>query len=201
MTDTEKPIVCVVEGRGDEESIPIILRRLAEEQGVYTLKIHHPFRVQRTRLVRPGELERTVEAAARKLGGHGGIVIVLDADDDLVCELGPSLLQRATSARPDVPCISVLANREKEAWFLASIRSLAGKRGIPEDVSAIDDVEQIRGAKEVLSKLMGRRFSEVIDQAKMSAQFDLKQARKGSVSFRKLSRDFTRLLGEIPTSD
>jgi hypothetical protein len=76
-------VACIVEGHGDRLSIPIILRRVAEREGVFNLRVVGPFRVPRYTLLRQGELERVVERAARSLGGEGGILIVVDADDDL----------------------------------------------------------------------------------------------------------------------
>jgi hypothetical protein len=153
-------VACIVEGQGDWISIPIILRRIAEREGVFDLRIVGPYRVQRYAIVRPGELERAVERAARSVGGQGGILTVLDADDDLPCELGPSLASRAAAARRDVRTAVVIANREKEAWYIAAVTSLRGERGIREDAAPPLDPEAIRGAKGWLARTMGPELRE-----------------------------------------
>lgn len=181
-------IGCIVEGHGDALSIPIILRRIAASRGVFDLTISGPFRHHRHAIVRAGELERAVERAARSLSGPGGILIVLDADDDAACRLGPELNDRARVVRPDVPTRVVLAVREKEAWYLASLESLRGRRGIPEDATPHHAPEDVRGAKEGLSALMGRPYSEVTDQAALAALFDLELARRGAPSFERFVR-------------
>ena len=129
-------LIPIVEGHGEVRSVPIILRRLAAEVELYQLKIVSPIRIPRDRFVREGETERAVELAARHLGGAGGIVIVMDADDDLPCDLGPRLLARASARRSDVPIAVILAKCELEAWFLASVESLRGQRGVRETAVA-----------------------------------------------------------------
>jgi len=192
-------VACIVEGQGDRISIPIILRRIAEREGVLDLRIVGPFRIQRYAIVRPGELERAVERAARSLGGQGGILLVLDADDDLPCELGPALARRAAAARADLRTAVVIANREKEAWYVAAVDSLRGQRGIPPDAAPPPDAEAIRGAKGWLGQSMGRAYSEVTDQPALSALFDLDLARERAPSFEKLWREARRLLGTANT--
>jgi len=145
-----------------------------------------------------GELERIIELGARKLAGTGSILVLVDADDDLACVLGPSLQARAARARPDLLSAVVVANREKESWFLASIESLAGRRGIPADVQAPEAPDAIRGAKERIAGCMDRPYSEVTDQPALAALFDLDLARSRSPSFDKLVREFLRLVPEAP---
>ena len=86
-------------------------------------------------VVAPGGIEREVESNSW-VGPSGGILVLLDADDDCPAELAPTLLNRARSARPDCRVSVVLANREFEAWFLASAQSLAGRFGFPADIEA-----------------------------------------------------------------
>jgi hypothetical protein len=147
--------------------------------------------------VRTGELERAVERAARSLGGGGGVLIVVDADDDLPCQLGPSLTRRAVAVRADLKSSVVIANREKEAWYVAAIESLRGKRGIPENAEPPPDAEAIRGAKAWLARLMDRPYSEVTDQPALSSLFDFELAQGRAPSFQRFWREVRRLLGVV----
>lgn len=185
-------LACIVEGQGEVESIPLIVRRIAHEQGVYDLKLQ-PYRIHRQAIVRPGELERAVDRAARSLEGRGGVLIVLDADDDLPCELGPILTQRAREARQDIASRVVLATREKEAWYLAAAESLRDQRGLPPDLQPPANPEAIRGAKEWLSQAAGRPYSSVADEPALAAVFSMERARERSPSFARLSR----IVGEL----
>src|SRR3954449_7868093 len=106
-------LACIVEGDGDVEAVPMAIRKIAQEiDPRLSLKIHYPIRVPRTKLVKPGELERYIELAARRAGTGGAIFVVLDSDDDCPANLGPELLARARKARSDLPIRVVLAKRE-----------------------------------------------------------------------------------------
>lgn len=159
------------------------------------LQIEQPLRVPRNRLTKPRELERAVELAGRRVGPGGAVLLILDSDDECPASLGPSLLMRAREARSDLAIGVVLAKREFEAWFLAAADSLRGKRGLDSSLTAPDDPESIRGAKEWLTARMGpgRRYVETLDQAALAATFDLELARRAP-SFDKLYRQVAALI-------
>ncbi len=121
--------------------------------------------------------------------------VLIDADDDCPADLGPRLLARIKTARPDRRAAVVLANREFEAWFLAAAPSLAGHRELPEVLESPQDPEKIRGAKEWLgTKRVGKPYRETSDQAAFTAVFDMKAAREKSPSFDKFWREAERLI-------
>lgn len=198
---------CIVEGDGEQRALPRLLARIATQLAPeLQLRILEPFRVGRYRLVKPGELERTMELVVRRLPAPRGVFILIDADDDCPATLGPQLLARAKQARPDVPASVVLANREYEAWFLAAIESLAGQCGLPSELAPVPNPESIRGAKERISRLMSgsRSYSETLDQVMLTQQFDLAIARQRSASFdkcwREVRQDLTAVCPEPPKS-
>lgn len=181
------------------EAVPTLLRRIAAQigPGEAALQVPHPIRVPKSRLMKPRELERSVELAARQCEPGDGILVLLDADDDCPAALGPELLGRARTARADRVIGVVLAKREYESWFLAAAPSIAGHRGLDPELSPPDDPESIRGAKEWLSRSMsGGSYRETIDQAPLTAVFDLDAARKAP-SFAKLWRFLREVL--VPT--
>ncbi len=189
-------LACIVEGHGEVEAVPVTVRRIVSLGSPELVLRIQPFRVPRNRLVKPDELERSVELAARRAGRNGAILIVLDGDDECPATLGPELLARAQKARSDIPIRVVLAKREFEAWFLASAESLRGRRGLDSDLEAPSDPEAIRGAKEWLTARMGtgQRYVETLDQSALAAVFDLERARQGAPSFDKLFRDVLQLV-------
>ena len=160
--------------------------------------IPSPIRVPRSKIVKEGELEQRIELAAQKIGGQGGIFVILDSDDDCPAELGPTLLDRAAQTRGDLPIAVVLANHEFEAWFLAAAESLRGKRELKNDIHSSRAPEAIRNAKGWLSERMGdnRTYRETRDQPALTALFDLEQARQAN-SFDKCYREIVRLLDEL----
>lgn len=194
-------LVPIVEGHGEIEAAPILLRRIASAVAPTAyVRVLKPIRVPRSRLLKAGELERAVSLAALMLRGHGAIVILIDADDDCPARLGPELLRRAKASRSDVPISVVLAKSEFEAWFIAAATSLAGHRGLSSDLVPPGDPEAIRGAKGWVDRHMlpGRNYSEVVDQPKLTSVIDL-QAARSAPSFDKLWRDLERVIREVRT--
>ena len=195
-------IAIIVEGDGEIEAVPILLRRIAEACG-HPGQVHvvNKLRIPANRLTKAGELERAVDLSVRKLGGHGGVFVLLDAEDDCPATLGPDLATRARSARPDYPAALCLAYREYEAWFLAAASSLAGQRDLPVDLADHPAPESPRGCKEWLSDHLpaGRSYSETDDQPAFTATFDLTRARAASPSFDKCWREAESLFHRLVT--
>ena len=194
-------IAVIVEGHGEVEAVPILIRRIAQTiKSDVVPEVLTPLRVPANRLIKQGELERSVDLAARKIGGNGGIIVLIDCDWEGCCpaEDGPRLLERALSVRKDLPIAVVLAKNEFEAWFLAAAESLQGKRGLPWDLQPPEDPQNIRGAKEWLSNKMisGRAYAETTDQPALTAEFDMNAARRDS-SFDKCFRDIERILKRV----
>ena len=191
-----KKIVVIVEGRGEVQAVPVLLRRIAATTPPDRYaEIFKPIRIDRGKLLRDEELEKALRYAAWKVGNGGGILILLDADDDCPAELGPALLARARAARPDFDIRVVLAKAEYEAWFVAAGSSIHGLHGL--DISASPaDLEAIRGAKEWLTARMrrGQPYDPILHQAAFTAVFDLDAARRGAPSFDKMWRDVQALL-------
>lgn len=188
-------IGCIVEGHGECESVPILIRRIAcQLDPGLAVQIPHPVRVTKSKLLKPGELERAVDLAAMSVEGNGGILVILDSDDDCPAELAPALLARTQSARSDLPSAVVLPNKEFESWFLAAAQSLRGRRGFPEDLESPAQPEAIRGAKEWLSnRARAGVYSSNVDQASLTLVFDFDLARRAP-SFDKCYREVIRLL-------
>ena len=103
-------IVCIVEGHGEVEAVPVLINRIAREQDtpLYPEALR-PIRVSATAFLKENEMERTLRLAALKLGGSGAIFILLDCDDGCPARLGSELLARARASRPDHPIALVLA--------------------------------------------------------------------------------------------
>jgi hypothetical protein len=202
---TEARIAAIVEGHGECEAVPILIRRIAEtiDPG-FVPKVLSPLRVPASRLLKEGEIERSVDLAARKLQGKGGILIIVDCDWENGCpaEDGPSLLRRAVAARGDLPIAVILAKREFEAWFLAAAESLRNSFGLPGDLESPAYPENIRGAKEWLTDKMphGRVYAETTDQPAFTAIFDMNSARRAD-SFDKCYRDIRSMLEQLRQSE
>ena len=191
-------IASVVEGHGEVPGLPPLLQRIARDHSVWDLRTPPPFRRNKGSLVLPGGIETAVQATAHRVGEVGGVLVLIDADDDRPGCHGPELLARARRARSDVPVSVVLANKEFEAWFLAGASSLAGQHGFPADLAPPPKPESIRDAKGWLTNQRktanGQPYSPTVDQAPLARIFDMKQARAGAPSFDKFRREVEFLL-------
>ncbi|MFI7080228.1 hypothetical protein ACIBO1_23290 [Micromonospora sp. NPDC049903] len=74
----------MVEGEGELTALPVVLRRVISDMMIWDADIQRPYLTNRSRLVKHGGLEAAVESLARRVpqSAPGGILIVIDADDD-----------------------------------------------------------------------------------------------------------------------
>ncbi len=118
----------VVEGDGDQGAIPVIIRGHLQRRAIYDVMVAKPINAKgRSKLLRPGELERFARLASLPTG-TAGVLVVCDADEDPACELGPSVSERCFAAVPHVPIRACLATREFENWLLASAKTGSPRR-------------------------------------------------------------------------
>lgn len=185
----------IVEGHGEVEAVPVLLRRLRDAAGAFHLHFGAPIRRPRSQLVREETLRQSIELARRQ-PGCGSILLLLDGDEACPREMAPRLQEWAAAAAGGIPCAVVMAHREYEAWFLASVESLRGHRGVRIDAVAPLEPEAARGAKEALERLMAadRSYHETTDQPAMTALFDMAAAYRRSRSFRRMTIAFGSLL-------
>ncbi len=184
----------IVEGHGEVTAVPILLRRLRDACGVFAMDFLVPIRSHRSQLTQEAPLRGLVRRALAQRNPDG-LLILCDADDDCPRETAPRIQGWASDEAGEIGCVVVLANREYEAWFLASLTSLRGWRGIGEEASSHPQPESVRGAKARLSGAMrqGKAYAETVDQAALSARFDLAEAYEACRSFRRLVNAFGTL--------
>lgn len=194
-------VAAIVEGHGEVKALPILIQRIAREwDKEQTVVVDQPYRVPASSLKKDGVLEGYIELAARKLGGKGGILVLLDCDWDDGCPRfdGPAWLERVRRARPNMPISLVFAYKEYEAWFIAAAESIRGRCGLSKTLEPPPNPEQIRGAKEWLSNHMpaNRPYSQTMDQPALTRIIDLQAARRAD-SFDKCYREITALLNRL----
>jgi hypothetical protein len=185
----------IVEGHGDVKALPVLLRRFRDEAEVWDVDVGRPIRRPRSRLVDEAGVQQAVRLALVQ-PDCGAVLLLFDGESDCPANLGPTVQAWATAAADGTPCRVVLAHREYEAWFLAAIESLRGRRGIRNDAESHPTPENPRGAKEQLEARMqpGATYLETTDQPAFSALFSLPAAYRRSRSFRKLADSFGNLV-------
>jgi hypothetical protein len=186
------PVVApIVEGHGEVPALPVLLRRISGELG-WPMRIAQPYRAPRAKIASPAQLAALVGSVSAGAAGGGGVLVLLDADDDCPVELRRSLDEAARGSFANTEV--VLANREFEAWFLASMPTLRSHPTVRSDPVFAADPDQPRGAKERLEKLMTERYRETVHQAKFCNLIDLEMTWRNSRSFRRLVSALQRLL-------
>jgi Domain of unknown function (DUF4276) len=125
----------VVEGDGEVAALPILVRRhLHENRQIYDIEVARPKNSKgRGNLDAPGGVERYTQHAALPVGVCG-VLVLCDSDDDLVCEFGPAMHDRAAGAVPTKPVVATLAVAEFENWIVASSETVGGD-ALPDDVN------------------------------------------------------------------
>ncbi len=190
-------IVALGEGHADCDSLPTLLSRIARSLNLETPVLPEPIRFPRNRILKTEELPRLLGLARKKLRRPGGILVLLDADDDCPALLGPRVLASASELCADVPVSVVLAKRMFESWLVAGAEGLVENGEIHPGETPDDPEVSVRSPKEWLSRRIRRSedHGEMADQKRLTGCFSLTEARRRSASFDKLYREVERLLG------
>lgn len=192
-------VASIVEGDGEVSSVPILIRRIVTEFAPGTpVQALKPIRQPRSRLIGNIRscLSNSLGYARKKLaqiespGCRPLILILLDADNDCAARLGPELLALARSQQATSEICCVLAVLEFETWFVAAAESLRRYLRIdaPTDIPA--DPESMGCRKAWIQQLFrGTKYSETVDQPKLTSAMDVALCRSRAPSFDKLCRE------------
>jgi len=199
----------IVEGHGEVEAIRTLLQRIwVELLGGEYLEVLRPIRWPRSKLVQQQELGGAVQLAWRKLqGGQVAsdpklVLVLLDANHDAPCLLGPELLKHAKAARSDADVSCVLAKIEYETWFVAAAESLQDYLSLSSEEPSLTEPEDANVGKGWIEHhFRGTKYSETVDQPRMTARMNLATCRARCPSFDKLCRDLAARLPRQPTDN
>ncbi len=209
-------LVLFVEGRGDVNAAPTLVKRLLSEKGEWNdvLLDDQPFQVKSLgNLVKSDfrEWKRLLGASIRTRRDVGGVLLILDGD--IEGPGGNEFCAAATARKLAGAAIPVgagkgfsvavvFARQEYETWLIAGVSSLAGRR-LPHG-RLIDPVarppegdleEGPRDAKGWLSDVVGGGYSPPRDQAALTSLVDLGTIRARELrSFRRLESALSGLL-------
>jgi hypothetical protein len=166
------------------------------------LEVLRPYPGKRQKVVQPSELARILDLAVSKLRPEPSdpamILILLDADDDPSCILGPKLLDLARKLRGDADISCVIADVDYETWFVAAAASLTRFLAPPTDSDDLVTPEQSRRGKgKGWIKRMYPGYSPTVDQPRLTQVMDLELCRRHSPSFDKLCRELEARLQRV----
>jgi len=177
-------------------AVPVLLRRLRDLAQAHLLDVNPPIRRHRADFFDKVKVRKAVRLALKQ-EDCDAVLLLFDGDGEEDCPLeqAPVILRWAEEEAAGKPCAVVMAYREYEAWFLASIESLRGRRGIRQDAESHPNPEEPRGAKAHLEARMaaGRTYHETADQPALSALFEMQRTYRKCRSFRHLVTAFGQL--------
>ncbi|MFO0837673.1 MAG: DUF4276 family protein [Phycisphaerae bacterium] len=161
----------IVEGHGEVDAVPVLLRRMAPE-----LIVRRPVRFPRNRLVQEEHLRRAARIASANIEREGAILMLIDSDEDCAARLGPDLEKRLSEFAPNLTCRVVLAVREFEAWIVGG-----------DPANAIDDPDR---AGNLIGRLREQHgvYKKTADQPRLIARSDLEILARRSRSYRHLEK-------------
>jgi hypothetical protein len=206
-----RKIVPVVEGYGEERAVPYLVRRWLRHRG-----LHQFFEVPDLAVNAKGcgklkaaydkqrhiGIEYYIEAAVRNR--PDAILVIVDADNECLERgrgngLGPALLARASAVASHIPLAVVVANREYEAWFLASLTSIRQARLFPAGTRIPGNLEPEAhsGCKRLIADLLSCPYEETTHQLQLTGALSFSAGvQRRSPSYGKLMRDLDRLVCE-----
>jgi hypothetical protein len=200
-------LVPIVESDGEVQAVPILVREICSRFRALQWQVGTPKNAHgRDNLMKAGGLERLVELAWRQRD-CGGVLVLLDSHGrycpmTLAQSLGARV--RQMGARHSVSI--VVAHHEYEAWFLASLDTIVGRRfgghyGLRASLSAPPDCESVQNPKRWLNRHFprGRIYKETSDQPAMTTLIDHDTALARSRSFRRLHSAVEKLLASWHT--
>ncbi len=200
-------IVPIVEGDGEVDAVPILLRKLLDEMGRWEVQVARPKNAHGCgNLTKPGGVEKFVQLAWAE-ADCAAVLILMDAEKNCAKELATSFSRRVQAMGAYRPVVTVIAKCEYEVWFLASLETIAGtdlqgRPGLPASLQCPNDIEAIVGVKQWLSRQFPaeRAYKETLDQAPMTHLLDIVLARERSRSFRRLWHAIEQALVAIDKS-
>lgn len=179
----------MVEGQGDREAVPLLLRLYLSGRQVYRDVLGKPIPCHgRGSATVPGGIEGYVATAATRPDCRG-VLVVLDGEDDPVCELGPELVKRAQA----VSRVSVeicLAEACFEDWLYASAETLQ---------IGLDQYDpRRRGQLKIKAALGKTKYVKPVWPPKLTARIDAAIARHRNRSLDRMLHRFDRLYDLLP---
>ncbi|MFW6051029.1 MAG: hypothetical protein ACODAU_07635 [Myxococcota bacterium] len=181
-----------MEGHGEQEAVLNLLYRVEAQIGTAGAVWAPPIRVRQ--LSTSDGLERLCNRV-RLDAEAAGLLILRDEDDGCPATIGPDVATFLRGQRLPFPAAVVLAHREFESLFLASMKSIVGRPlpgpggharpGWPENAIFLGNPESKRGAKEWLSAQLprGRKYKPSVDQLPLMQMVDLDLVRESGLAW------------------
>lgn len=194
-----KTLLPIVEGHGDIQAVPVLIRRILQHHNIFDIEVLNPHKRGDLPKIK-ANFDNYFKIAIKD---KAAIIWIIDFDCatcDCVASESSQLYQRANAIYAGWPFRVAFMVKEFETLFLSepdATRSIL--KEIPKKTTFPENPETIRGAKEWLSNAMpsGYAYKETVHQVKLSAVVDLDCLRKSSASYRHLEKSILSLVGTM----
>jgi hypothetical protein len=177
----------IVEGQGDVASIPLLLRNYLHTRHIYEDILGKPVPLKgKGSATKSGGIEGYA-AAATSRPGCKALLLVLDADEEKSCILGPEMAARISQVTR-IPILVAVAERDYEDWLYSSAETL--------QIESLQFRNSKRGLKEIQSA-MDVKYRKSVWQSRLTARIDFKLTRARSSSFDRLLKRFDLLVDSL----
>lgn len=170
-----KRLLPIVEGQGDAAAVPVLIRRIATAHEIHNINILTPHRRGDLPKIRT-RLSDFLSAARME---RAQVLWVLDYDGQDCLDVTADLIKLSASAKQLAPDLDIRFSfmvKEFESLFLADeVATRAMFKDIPSNVAFPGKPEDVRGAKEWLSKARpkGLAYKETTHQEKLTLSLTL----------------------------
>ena len=198
-----RPVIsAIVEGPGDKDAVPALLRRILWERlSRYDIATAKAISANgKSNLIK--KLKSFLRYAILK--EFDGILVILDADRECPRKLATTLATEAAQFNLAVPVAVVCCKHEYETWFICNLTDTSGneirnKLALPSTLTSPKNVEAIRGPKEWLTQNMPitRAYKETTDQANLTHHIDLTLTHVQSRSFQRMCHAVEELVHAV----
>lgn len=191
-----KNLLAIVEGQGDMQAAPVLIRRIVEHHGHNNVTVLPPHKRGDLPKIK-ANFNNYFKIAIKE---KAAIIWIIDFDCstcNCVAEEAEQLYKKANDIHAGWPFKVAFMVKEFETLFLAEPEATRKVlKEIPKAVLFPKDPETIRGAKEWLSRSMpsGYAYKETVHQVKLAAAVDLDNLRLSSASFRHLEKSVLALI-------
>lgn len=177
-----RSIGILLEGDGDAEAVPVLLRKIIELRQYFDMQIGaRPIAVgDYIGMMKAEKFLRFFRYAIFR-DDLDGVIIALDCDDHCALEVVTTTYNRIRdlAIKANKPVGIILFVREYETMFLVNLAHIASRSAIqidPDAVSQIGNPMALRDAKGYLSSaIKGGTYKPTRDQARITGSMDIQQ--------------------------
>jgi hypothetical protein len=196
-------IIAIGEGTGEELALPVLIDKILKHQGVDTIGVADVALQTKGKpnMTRSGGLERFIRDANLE-SAYKGILVLLDGDTECPVTVAQELAGRVQIMERRCPVVIVVANKNYETWFYASVETICTHEDLPDGLTYSQDCETMPNVTTWLTNQMHvkeafKKYKKTRHQLEFTEKLDVSTALSRSRSFRRLYNAVAQLVQAI----